>query len=56
MKSESGNEFAAWIGIDWGDSKHDYYLQSAGAAMREFGVLTHRPASAARKSDPPRWQ
>lgn len=47
MKAESGNEFAAWIGIDWGDSKHDYCLQAAGATMRESGVLAHRPEAIA---------
>jgi len=47
MKSETDNDFAAWVGIDWGDSKHDYCLQAAGAAERESGVLAHRPETIA---------
>ena len=39
----TGNEFAAFIGIDWADAKHDVCLQAANAARREFSVLAHRP-------------
>jgi hypothetical protein len=31
----AGNEFAAFIGIDWADAKHDICLQAANAARRE---------------------
>ena len=36
-------EFAAFIGIDWADAKHDICLQAAGAEKREFCVLDHHP-------------
>jgi transposase len=38
-------EFAAFIGIDWADKKHDFCLQVAGESKRERGVLEHRPAA-----------
>jgi transposase len=43
MKRESQEEFAACIGIDWADAKHDICLQATGSARREFLVLEHRP-------------
>jgi transposase len=43
MQRESQEEFAAFIGIDWADAKHDVCLQALGAARREFLVLEHRP-------------
>src|SRR5690349_18861300 len=36
-------EFAAFIGIDWADAKHDICLQSADSDRREFAVLQHCP-------------
>ena len=39
----TGNDFAAFIGIDWADAKHDICLQAANAARRESSVLPHRP-------------
>ena len=39
----TGNDFAAFIGIDWADAKHDICLQAAHAARRESSVLPHRP-------------
>lgn len=39
----AGNEFAAVIGIDWADVKHDICLQAANGARRESSVLPHRP-------------
>lgn len=48
MKSQlalqSDGEFAAFIGIDWADTKHDICLQAADGVHREFAVLPHRPA------------
>jgi transposase len=35
--------FAAFIGLDWADTKHDICLQAAGSDKREFQVLEHRP-------------
>jgi len=39
----SETEFAAFIGIDWADAKHDISLQSADSDRRESAVLQHRP-------------
>jgi hypothetical protein len=36
-------EFAAVIGIDWADAKHDIRRQVTGSATRAFSVLEHRP-------------
>ncbi len=41
------SEFAATIGLDWADAKHDICLQGAGVEGREFTVLEHRPESIA---------
>jgi transposase len=38
-------EFAAFIGIDWADRKHDVCLAAAGSEKRERSVLEHRPAA-----------
>ena len=43
MKRQSDAEFAAFIGIDWADAKHDICLQPANGGHREFGVLPNRP-------------
>ena len=40
---EQASEFAAFIGIDWADRKHDVCLQIPGAPDREASVLEHRP-------------
>jgi len=37
------DEFAAFVGIDWADAKHDVCLQAAGSQKREFSVLAHQP-------------
>ena len=37
--------FAAFIGIDWADRKHDICLSAAGSDKRERLVLEHRPAA-----------
>jgi transposase len=39
--------FAAAIGIDWADRKHDFVLQVPGAKKREKGILEHRPSAIA---------
>jgi transposase len=36
-------EFAAFIGIDWADAKHDVCLQAVGSDTREFSRLEHKP-------------
>ena len=45
MKSLPEFEFAALVGIDWSDTKHDICLQAANSEEREFTVLLHRPAA-----------
>ena len=37
------DDFAAFVGIDWADAKHDVCLQAAGSETREFSVLVHTP-------------
>ena len=37
--------YAAFIGIDWADKKHDVCLQVAGTEKRERLVLEHRPGA-----------
>ena len=39
--------FAAVIGIDWADRKHDFVLQAPGSKKREKGILEHRPPAIA---------
>jgi transposase len=41
---ETPTEFAAFIGIDWADRKHDFCLHVPGAKKREKGVIEHKPA------------
>jgi transposase len=41
---EQPSEFAAFIGIDWADRKHDVCLQVAGSETFEKSVIEHRPA------------
>jgi transposase len=45
MKTPSSplSRFAACIGLDWSDGKHDLCLQSAGTTQREDLVLEHSP-------------
>jgi len=43
MTEKTSSAFAAWVGIDWSDRKHDICLQVAETGEREFLVLEHRP-------------
>jgi transposase len=43
MKRESQEDFAAFVGLDWADAKHDICLQATGTERREFLMLEHRP-------------
>jgi transposase len=43
MKPQAPQAFAAFIGLDWADAKHDICLQAAGSERREFLVLEHSP-------------
>ena len=47
MKPSSSPAFAAYIGIDWADRKHDFCLQAHGIAPREFGTFEHTPQAIA---------
>lgn len=40
---EQSSEFAAFIGIDWADQKHDICLSLPGSNEREWSVIEHRP-------------
>jgi len=42
---EQASAFAAFVGIDWADRKHDVCLQVPGAPAPEASVLEHRPAA-----------
>jgi Transposase len=37
------DEFAAFVGFDWAEAKHDVCLQASGSQKREFSVLEHQP-------------
>jgi len=37
------DDFAAFVGLDWPDAKHDVCLQAAGSETREFSILVHTP-------------
>ena len=37
------NEFAAYIGIDWSDQKHDVCLIDAATGRKEFSIISHSP-------------
>jgi hypothetical protein len=39
------SDFAAFIGIDWADKKHDVCLSVPGVDRLERSVLEHRPAA-----------
>jgi transposase len=43
MTPTSHDTFAAFVGIDWADAKHDGCLQPAGSAQREYFQLEHTP-------------
>ena len=43
LQNSSAPEFAARIGIDWGDKKHAWALQAEGSSKVEEGELAHTP-------------
>ena len=43
MQRRPSEAFAAFVGIDWADAKHDVCLQAVGDAIREFSRLEHKP-------------
>ena len=42
MKSVATPPFAAYVGIDWADAKHDICLQAGIDAPREFACIPHK--------------
>ena len=42
MKSLRTQNFTAYIGLDWADTKHDICLQEAGSERREFACIAHQ--------------
>src|SRR2546429_6628207 len=43
MKQQASEVFAAFVGLDWADAKHDVCLQAAGTTQREFLSLEQSP-------------
>src|SRR5882724_5049876 len=43
MERVAQEEFAALVGLDWADAKHDVCLQATGTTRREFLSFEHRP-------------
>jgi transposase len=41
VKPVCTQQFAAYVGIDWADTKHDICLQAAGSDLREFDCIPH---------------
>lgn len=37
------SEFAAFIGFDWADKKHDLCLVDAATGKKEFSIIKHTP-------------
>ncbi len=50
MKSDSPR-FAARIGLDWADQKHDLCLKAGNQDQLEYGVIQHSPESIAAWAD-----
>src|SRR5258707_11866315 len=42
MSPLSDQQFAAYVGVDWADTKHDICLQAAGDTRREFSCIVHQ--------------
>jgi transposase len=45
MNRGAKGPFAAYVGIDWADKKHDVCVQAAGSEERELGRFAHRVAA-----------
>ena len=43
MKSSADQSYAAFVGIDWADQKHDVCLKAAESDGHEHSVIEHRP-------------
>jgi hypothetical protein len=42
MNTMTEQPYAAFVGIDWADTKHDVCIQSADSLRREFAVIPHK--------------
>ena len=42
MAPLSNQQFKAFVGLDWADTKHDICLQQAGDDRREFDCIPHQ--------------
>ncbi len=42
MDERNKTSFAAYVGIDWADTKHDVCIQRTGSDNREFDVIPHQ--------------
>ena len=42
MNHFTDGQYAAYVGIDWADTKHDVCLQAPGCEQREFSCLPHQ--------------
>ncbi len=42
-KTENPKQFAAFVGLDWADQKHDLSLSAAGSEKVEYSVLEQSP-------------
>jgi hypothetical protein len=43
MQHHTCEAFAAVVGLDWAEAKHDVCIPAAGTTHREFLGLEHRP-------------
>jgi hypothetical protein len=46
MQMSTDNRFAAIVGLDWADKKHDVCVQGVPDGAREFAVIEQRPGGA----------
>ena len=47
MKQAMTEAYAAFVGIDWADEKHDVCLQQVGSESVESSILAHTPEAIA---------
>ncbi len=50
MKPQSTPSFAAFVGIDGADRKHDFCLQAAGSDQHVSGTMDHSPEDIAKRA------
>ncbi len=42
MGTLNEEDFVAFVGIDWADTKHDVCIQGADSEQREFAIIPHK--------------